>query len=290
LEDSHQKPRQADGGASIRVDVNLVLVAATVTDEMGRVVQGLGRENFKIFEDRTPQQIVSFSNEDIACSIGVVLDVSGSMNDKISKARLAIRALLDTANPQDEAFLITFADRPSLEIPFTSDVATIEDRAQFARSGGSTALIDAVYLALRHMRSARNSRKALLVISDGGDNNSRYSKGELRNFAMEADVQIHAVGIHDNPRASEEMNGTFLLEELTRITGGEHFIIRNIRELPDIAGKIGVALHEQYVIGYYPPADSRDGKWHRLQVKLALPKFLPPLQVYARSGYYALSR
>jgi Ca-activated chloride channel family protein len=286
LENVVRPPARQHAEHAIRVDVNLVLVPVTVTDRKGRVVNGLERDNFQVFDEAIAQQIVSFSNEDVPTSVGLVLDVSGSMAHKMSKARLAARAFLDTLNPADETFLMTFSDQPKMEVDFTSNPADIQNGFLFAKAGGSTALVDAVYLALRRMRSARNPRKALLVISDGGDNSSRYSEKELRRVAVEADVQIHAVGIHDSPGAPEEMNGPYLLDGLAKLTGGQHFLIRDASELTDVAAKIGVALHDQYVIGYYPPSNSLAEKWRKIRVTMAVPKGLPALQVYARSGYY----
>ena len=290
VENVVRQPARQRAEPAIRVNVNLVLVPVTVTDRAGRVINGLGRENFQVFDEAVPQQIVSFGNEDVPTSVGVVFDISGSMTHKMSKARLALRAFSDTTNPEDEAFLMTFANRPNMEVDFTSNVADIQRGLLFAKPGGSTALIDAIYLALGQMRSAHNPRKALLVISDGGDNNSRYSEKELRALAVETDVQIHAVGIHDSPGAREEMNGPFLLDGLAKLTGGQHFIIRDAGELTDVAAKIGVALHDQYVIGYYPPPDSLAEKWRKIRVKMVVPKGLPPLQVYARRGYYPPAR
>lgn len=272
---------------SIKVDVNLVLVPVTVTNRMGKVIHGLDRDNFRLFDDKVPQEIVYFSTEDVPCSVGLLFDSSGSMSDKIPESRLAAQAFLESANPEDEVFLMTFADRPSMKADFTSNFTAIQDPLLFANAKGSTALIDAVYLALERMRSAHNPRKALLVVSDGGDNHSRYSQRDLEAFAQESDVQIHAIGIHDNPRSTEEMNGTNLLEGLTTMSGGLHFIIRDINELSDVAGKIGEALHDQYILGYYPPANVTPGKWRKIKVKLVPPKGLPSLQVYARTGYYA---
>ncbi len=215
----------------IRVDVNLVLVPVTVTDPIGRVVSGLERENFKLYDDKAPQQIVSFSTEDVSYSVGLLFDASSSMHDKISEARLATQAFLDSANPDDEVFLMTFADRPTMRMDFTSDFSAVTNSLLSANAKGSTALIDAVYIALERMRSAHNPRKALLVVSDGGDNHSRYTRRDLERVAREADVQIHAIGIHDNPRFREEMYGTDLLEGLTKMSGGLHFIIRDVNEL-----------------------------------------------------------
>lgn len=179
LDSIRQKPSQEDPRHAIKVDVNLVLVPVTVTDDMGRIVSGLRRDNFNIYDDQQPQPIMSFTNEDAACSVGLVFDTSGSMRNKMDKARLAARAFWEASNPEDEAFLVTFSNRPELRAGFTRDFAKIQSALLFAAPKGTTALIDAVHLAMQHLKSAHNSRKALLVISDGGDNNSRYSKARF---------------------------------------------------------------------------------------------------------------
>lgn len=272
---------------AIKVDVNLVLVPVTVTDGMGRIVSGLRRDNFSIYDDKQQQPIMSFSSEDAPFSVGLVFDTSGSMSGKMDKARLAARAFWQAANPEDEAFLVTFSRRAELQVDFTRDFADIQSGLLFAAAKGPTALIDAVDLAMRHLKSAQNTRKALLVISDGGDNNSRFSKSELLRYAREADVQIYGIGIHDGSSSPEEMSGPLLLEELADATGGQHFMVRNENELPDIAARIGVALHDQYMIGYQPPGGAEPGKWRRIRVRLQAPKGVPTLRVYARTGYYA---
>ena len=270
---------------SIRVNVSLVLVPVTITDRMGRIVDSLERNNFRIFEDGVSQHITSFSKEDVPCSSGLLFDVSGSMIDKMAKAHEAARAFLQSANAEGEFFLITFSDRPSVEVELTSDLKAIQNRLLFVKHGGSTALVDAAYLGLDRMRFAHHTRKALLIVSDGGDNNSRYSEQELRKFAEEADVQIHGIGIHDNPRSQEEMNGSLLLDNLAKATGGLHLETRNINELPKMAAKIGIALRSQYVIGYYSSSGPNGGKWRRIRVALEAPRQFPGLQVYARGGY-----
>lgn len=286
MENVRKKPSEKPGLA-IKVEVNLVLVPVTVTDEMGRIVNGLQRDNFTVYDEKQSQPIVSFNSEDAPFSVGLVLDTSGSMRGKMETARLAAKAFWQSANSQDEVFLVTFSERPELQVDFTRDFAEIQNGLFFAVPKGPTALIDAVDLAMRRLKSGHNSRKALLVISDGGDNNSRYSKTELLRFVKEADVQIYGVGIHDSPGSREEMSGPLLLEELAGATGGQHFMVRNTNELPDIAARIGVALHEQYMIGYQPPQGAEPGKWRKIRVQLQVPKGLPGLRVYARTGYYA---
>lgn len=292
MENIRKKPStpSEEHSLAIKVEVNLVLVPVTVTDEMGRIVSGLQRDNFTVYDDKQSQPIISFNSEDAPFSVGLVFDTSASMRGKMEAARLAAKAFWQSANPEDEAFLVTFSDRAELQVDLTGDFAEIQNGLLFAAPKGKTALIDAVDLAMRRLKSAHNSRKALLVISDGGDNNSRYSKDEILRYAREADVQVYGIGIHNGAGSPEEMSGPLLLEELAGATGGQHFMVRSTNELPDIAARIGVALHEQYMIGYQPPSGTESGKWRRIRVQLQVPKGLPDLRVYARTGYYAPER
>jgi len=277
--------------ANIRVDTNLVLIPVTVTDPMNRFVTGLERENFKIFEDKKEQTISQFSSEDAPLSVGVIFDCSGSMGHKLEKSRLAVAQFFKTANPDDEFFLVQFHDSAELVQPFTRNLEEIQNRLTFTQSKGRTALLDAVYLGLHEMKKARNPRKALLIISDGGDNNSRYTEGEIRNLVKEADVQIYGIGIYEpiaaRGRTPEEANGQGLLTEICEQTGGRQYPVDNLNELPDIAAKIGVELRNQYVLGYSPLNRERDGKYRHVQVKLIQPRGMPPLRPFWRQGYYA---
>ncbi len=284
-----EKARQGD--RRMRVDVDLVLVNTTVTDPYNRLVTGLERENFRVFEDNLEQEVVHFSSEDVPISIGVILDLSGSMSNKVDKARLAALQFFKTANPQDEFFLVGFNDRAQLMARFTSSIEELQSRMMYAGAKGRTALLDAVYLGLSQMKGARNTKRALLIISDGGDNHSRYNERDIKNFVREADVQLYAVGIYDplgnRTRTPEELNGPTMLAEITEMTGGRAFPVENLNDLPDIAAKIGMELRNQYVLGYKPGNNDRDGKWRKIKVRLKPPKGLPPLNVYSRAGYYA---
>ncbi len=288
---SANQPKRSDRG--IRVDVELVLVNVTVTDPFNRLVTGLEQENFRVLEDNIEQEVVHFSSEDVPISIGVIFDMSGSMSDKVDKARLAAVQFFKTANPQDEFFLVSFNDRAELTSRFTSSVEELQTRLMYTVAHGRTALIDAIYLGLSQMRGARNAKRALLIISDGGDNHSRFNKGDIKNFVKESDVQLYAVGIYDpfsaRSRTSEELNGPSLLFELTEMTGGRTFPVENLNDLPDTAAKISMELRNQYVLGYRPSNHHRDAKWRKVKVKLRPPKGLPPLNVYAKTGYYAPS-
>src|SRR5438876_3846884 len=275
----------------IRVDTTVVLINVTVTDPLNRFVTGLEKEHFKVFEDKVEQQIAYFASEDAPLSIGLVFDTSGSMGNKLTKSRQAVSQFFKTANPEDEFFLVQFNDRPELVQDFTTNLEDIQNRLTFTQAKGRTALLDAVYMALHKMKKARNPRKALLIISDGGDNSSRYTESEIKNLVREADVQIYAIGIFEpmssRGRTAEEMNGPGLLSELSEQTGGRHFAVENLNELPDVAAKIGIELRNQYILGYTPTNRERDGKYRKVQVKLVQQKGLPPLRAFFRQGYYA---
>ena len=279
---------RARTGERIRVDVNLVLVPVTVTDPLNRLVTGLDKENFSLFENNASQRIKTFSCEDAPVSIGVIFDLSGSMSNKVIRARDSILQFLKTANPQDEFFVIGFNDRPELIEDFTSSVDDIEARLATVHAGHRTALLDAIYFGLNKMKQAKYERKALLVVSDGGDNRSRYTEGEVRSVVREADVQIYSIGIFD-PYAptTEERLGPILLNDISDETGGRLFRVDDVADMADIATKISAELRNEYVLGYKPDDAKRDGKWRKLKVKLMPPAGLPPLTVHARNGYYA---
>jgi|ERR1035438_2681627 VWFA-related protein len=280
--------------ANIRVDTTLVLIPVTVTDPMNRFVTGLEKENFKVFEDKKEQEISQFSSEDAPLSAGVIFDCSGSMGHKLEKSRLAVSEFFKTANPEDEFFLIQFNDTANLVQPFTQNLEEIQNRLTFTFSRGRTALLDAVFLGLHTMKRAKNPRKALLIISDGGDNNSRYTEAEIKNLVREADVQIYAIGIYEEgparSRSPEESAGPALLATIAEQTGGRQYEVDNLNELPDVAAKIGVELRNQYVLGYSPQNLDRDGKYRHVVVKVIPPRGLPLLRPFWRLGYYAPSQ
>jgi Ca-activated chloride channel family protein len=275
----------------IQVNVDLVLLSVTVTDPYDRIVTGLEPSNFQVFDDKVEQQIISFSTEDAPISVGMIFDSSGSMADKIGKSKEAVAQFFKTSNPQDEFLLINFSDKLKLVSGFTSKFDNLESGLLSAKAEGRTALLDAIYLGLDAMKRATTSRKALLIISDGGDNHSRYTEKDIKQAVKEADVQIYAVGIFEplasRDRTLEEANGPELLAELAQVSGGRMFSVEDPNELTDIVERISVELRDQYVVGYKPSNLVRDGRWRRVKVKLAPPKGAPPLQVYSRAGYYA---
>jgi Ca-activated chloride channel homolog len=270
----------------LRVDTTLVLIPVSVNDPLNRPVTGLEKENFRIYEDKVEQAIVSFSSEDEPIAVGLVFDTSGSMGDKLNRSRMAAREFFKFADPNDEYFLVEFDNSPRLEVPLTKDTGQIQEQLTFSRSRGSTALLDAIYLALHEMKKSKMNKKALLIISDGGDNHSRYTVTEVNNVVRESDVLIYSIGVFGGGNTPEEMTGPGLLSRISEQTGGRLFEA-NPNELPDIAKNIGIELRNRYVLGYSPKNATRDGKYHQVFVRMAPPRGLPPLKAHWRLGYYA---
>jgi len=286
--------------ASFRTKTQMVLVPVNVIDHYGKTIEGLRAEDFAVFDDQFPQQIASFTNEDAPCSVGLVLDISGSMRYALKTTKAIAQAFFKTANPDDEFLALTVSTLPDAAAGFTTDTEALQQSLQSTMSGGMTALLDTVYLGLSRMRKATRPHRAMLILSDGMDNESRYSKGELMRLALEADVQVYTILVDGLPGASArapfvpsmiakpgqqaaERQGPLTLEELSDKTGGLHFHVRNESEGTDAAVKAGRALRNQYVIGYQAPDSGLAGKWHRVRVKSNVPK----VHVYARNGYYA---
>ena len=273
-------------GANIRVDTTLILVPVSVNDPLNRPVSGLERENFRLFEDKVEQRIVQFAMDDEPVAVGLVFDTSGSMGDKLSRSRMAAKEFFHISNPEDEFFLVEFDNAPRLVVPLTADTGTIEGHLAFSRSHGSTALLDAIYLALHEMKRSKKNKKALLIISDGGDNHSRYSQKEVTDVVKESDVLIYSIGVFGGGGSPEEAGGPALLSKVSEQTGGRLFEA-NAVELPDIARKIGIELRNRYILGYSPQNQVRDGKYHRIEVKMMPPRGLPKLNAHWRLGYNA---
>ena len=277
--------------ADLHVDVPLVLIPVHVTNMLGTSVTDLKKGDFRLLEDNVEQTITHFSNEDAALSIGLLVDASGSMRNKMRKSMAAVRTFFQTANAQDEFFLIEFSDRAKLLAPFTQDLNEIRTRLGRVKPFGRTALLDAIQLALAEMKSARNSRKVILILSDGGDNRSRYTESEIKNRVRESDAQIYSMGIFDpddSPkRTPEERNGPRLLTELAEESGGRHFPVKNLDELPDICARISTEFRSQYVLGYSPANAARDDAYRRVKVLVLSPPGAQPLRVHHRLGYYS---
>jgi len=263
-------------------NVNPVTLHVTVTDDLGRLVNGLSPDALKIFEDKVPQKIISVTRDDAPLSIGIVFDTSASMDNALEQSRMAVAGFFKTADPEDETFLIEFSDRPKVVTPMTRDFKEIENSLMNAEPAGRTALLDGIYLALDTLKTAHNSRKALLVISDGRDNSSLYKATEVANLIKEAGVPVYTIGV----MAPGEIGGAALLSYLSEPTGGRSFIAPNRGELRDIAAKIGIELRSQYVVAYSPTNPVHDGKYRKIEVRVVPEQGLHGLHAYSRSGYF----
>jgi Ca-activated chloride channel homolog len=303
LDDIHIAPRSVTAGLSaganglaaglhvIKRDTNLVLVPVSVVDSMERIVVGLRPDNFRVFEGNKAQAIRHFSSEDAPVSVGIILDASGSMRNKMEIVREAVHQFCSAANVDDEFFMITFADTPRMAGDFSKEPAQIEEQLLYTHAAGRTALLDAIYMGLHKMKEAQYPRKALLIISDGGDNHSRYSERDIQAAVKESEVVVYSIGTFDrNMPTTEERLGPGLLSSIAEPTGGRAFTITNPMELPEVALLVGAELRTQYVLGYRPEDMPHDGKWHKIRVKLKAPRHLGYLNVHAKSGYYAATR
>jgi len=275
-----------------RIDVktDLITLTLTVTDLYGRYVSGLTKEAFTIQDDGKEQEITFFSDSDAPASVGILFDVSGSMSgDKIAKARNALSRFINTSHPSDEYFLIAFNRRAQVLLDRTRDGDAVVQKLTLVEPKNNTALYDAVYLGLERVSRGTHQKKALLIISDGQDNASRYNFGEVKRLMKESDIVTYAVGILGGSDSSSQLGmlGQSFLDELTSVTGGRSFYPSNDAELDEIFERIAIELRHQYSIGYTPPNFKPDGKWHKVKVKVNRPRGISRLTVRSREGYYA---
>jgi Ca-activated chloride channel family protein len=269
----------------------LVLIPVSVTDAQNRFVLGLQKEDFQLFEDGVQQEVADFSSEDAPLSVGLVFDESGSMDYKLHTSRDATLQFLKFMNRDDEAFLVEFSDTAKISVGFTARTAEIQSALSSAQPGGLTAMLDGINVGLHEMKKAKNPRKAIVIISDGGDNHSHYTAAEIESLVREADVQIYAMGVFD-PVFSlgltpEEISGPRLLSEIATQTGGRAFAAAVPSDLPAVTARIAVELRNQYVLAYYSKNRARDGKYRRVEVKISQPPGVSPIKGHWRLGYYA---
>jgi Ca-activated chloride channel family protein len=290
-QDAATSAQPVEPGATLRVDTTLVEIPVAVTDSSNRFALGLQKEDFHIFEDGVEQKVVHFSGEDVPISVGLVFDESGSMDYKLRNSQAAVAQFLKTLNADDEAFLVEFSDNANLSVGFTADIGKIQDALKRSTPGGLTAMLDAIHLTLREMKNAKNSRKAIVIISDGGDNHSQYTSKQIESLVREADIQIYAMGVFEPnlpyAQTPEEVSGPTLLSEIATQTGGRAFSASLTSDLPSVAARIAVELRNQYVLGYYPKNDAKDGQYRKVEVKLTQPRGVSALKPHWRLGYYA---
>lgn len=289
-----QNPAPNNNGRDEQIIVNtdLVSLTATVTDPYGRYVTGLNKNSFTVLDDKVPQEITFFSDDDAPVSVGVVFDVSGSMGgDKIQHARDALKKFIETSDERDEYFLIGFNSRAQLLLDRTRDGDAVLDKLTFVQTKGQTALYDACYLGVEKVGRGVHQKHAVLLLSDGQDNSSRYTFNELRRLLKESDVTIYSIGILGGNDAGSTfgVEGQAILTELSAVSGGKAFFPNTSAEMDDVFARIAIELRHQYSIGYKPTNFTGDGKFHRLKIKVTPPRGLPRLSVRSKDGYYALT-
>ncbi|HKV37861.1 MAG TPA: VWA domain-containing protein [Blastocatellia bacterium] len=280
------------GDQDIRINSDLVSITVTVTDSYGRFVTGLSKDNFEVYDDKVKQPISHFSDEDAPVSLGIVYDVSGSMKERIQRSMKALKRFVETSHDDDDFFLLAFNNRANLVQDFTVSADKVLGHLMFVQPKGSTALYDAAYLAVEKIKQGLHPKKALLIISDGQDNNSRYTYNELRKRVKESDVQIYAIGITDPASDSLAGFGRSVLEEIARMTGGRAFFPNayNEPELVEICTRIALELRHQYAIGFYPTDLGSSAKWHKVQIKVKPPRGLGRLSVDYKDGYQSFPK
>jgi len=278
-------PRQTEpvrraSSSNLRFDVNMVLVPVSVTDALDRPFNTLSRDSFRVLEDGIEQQIVSFSQEEAPVSLGLLFDTSGSMKNRLDASVEAMKLLFQTTMPGDEYFVVQFADTAHLLGGFTSNPDEIHGRLGLVEARGWTALLDAIALGTHQMKSAKNQRRVLLILSDGADNNSRFSESEIRSMVLEGDLRVYGIGLYHRPK---------LLQQLAQETGGKVLIAQSLSELPDVVDRLSREVRSQYMLGYSSSNPHTDGKYRKVKVELVPPPGAPPLRASWRRGYYSPS-
>ena len=283
---------ELDDKTGIITNTDLITLTVTVTDTYGRYVSGLSKSAFSVFDDKQQQEITYFSDDDSPVSVGVIFDVSGSMSgDKVKRARDALSKFIQTSHDSDEYFLIAFNSRAQLLLDKTRDGDSVLNKLTFVETKSQTALYDACYLGVEKVQRGSHPKRALLLISDGQDNDSRYTFNELRKLLKESDVVLYAIGILSGSDAGSSlgMEGQGVLDELSGVSGGKAFFPHSAAEMDDIFEQIALELRHQYSIGYKPETFTNDGKWHKIKVQLHAPRGLPRLFPRYKDGYYAIA-
>jgi Ca-activated chloride channel family protein len=263
---------------TFKLRVHRVLVPVTVTNDDGRKVEGLRKEDFRIYQDGVQQTISEVFVDESPVAVGIVLDASNSMRDRIDASRKALGTFLRLSLPNDEFSLITVRDRPELVHFFTTNVDEIEHELSTVPTMGWTALYDGMYLGIHHAMKAGADNRVLLVLSDGGDNNSRYTESEIRNLVRESDVRIYSITIAGRSPS---------IEKLALASGGSAVQVHKLDELPAVVSSLSALIHGEYVIGFSPEASTPDGKYHVTKVEVVQPPDGKRYHASWRHGYFA---
>lgn len=289
-----KQPTRKSEGYTFGVNVDLVMMYTSVFDGKGNILRGLEKEDFNVYEDGVRQEIVSFSRDDLPISMGIILDLSGTMAPRIEQVNKAARAFIEASNPQDEVFLVGFNDEVELLQEFTSDIDEITDALENAIVMGGTALYDAIYLGVEEAHEGKNTKKTIVVLTDGEDRDSVYSLNELIALVQETDVQIFCIFLDDFPEKgfwgsfskSKQEKRFDILERISKESGSKAYHPDKTTDIHSIVSDIAHELRNQYSIGYISSNHARDGSWRRVVIRLDLGITSDPRLQYRR-GYYA---
>jgi Ca-activated chloride channel homolog len=276
----------------LSVNVQLVQLPVSVLDKNGFPVLGIERESFSVYEDKIQQEISLFKQEDVPLSVGLVVDVSGSMRDKVNSLNTAAMTFVHESNAEDETAIVSFGDDANLEQDFTRDTRKLSRALSHIPSSGYTALYDAVFLAATHLgKSGTRDKKVLLIISDGEDNHSKYKREEVLEAIRESKIILYSIGLLSPDSGSGDNymadGGKRTLKQLAEVTGGAAFFPKGTREVEQACKRIARELRSQYTVGYRPTNDKLDGTWRRTMVRVNPPKSGPKIKVRTKQGYYA---
>ena len=275
--------------SEFQVSAGLVLVPVTVTDHRGAYVGGLDKDSFTVLDDRRPQPITAFFFEDSPCSVGLVVDASGSVKERLDWEKEAVHSFLELANPEDDFFVATVSTAPTVLGRPTADLREIEDQVRAVKAGGWTALYDTIHVAAERLKTSRQTCRALVVLSDGIDNHSRLTRYELMQYLMESDIQVYVLGVESTKAGAKAIEladsrrGAAFLDDLALNTGGVSVAALESQSPGGAAHRISTALRNRYVIGFLAPDGDSSDKWHTIRVKIDRSR----LNVYARAGYKA---
>jgi Ca-activated chloride channel family protein len=282
-------PGQKQEGYSIRRTVNLVVLHTSVLDDRGRFVDGLKEENFRVLEDKVQQKLSVFKREDIPVSMGLIIDNSGSMRDKRPRVNEAAITLVQTSNPEDEAFVVNFNDDFYLDLDkdFTNSIPDLKEALERIDSRGSTALYDALIGSLDHLKKGTKDKKVLLVVTDGEDNASRNSLEKTVHEIQQTDVVIYTIGLLGQESKKTAKRARKALKEIAEASGGLAFFPENVADVHSICEDVAHDIRNQYTLAYYPSNTKRDGTFRAVQVEVIPPRGHGKLSARTRNGYYA---
>jgi len=284
-----QSANAARQGASIKVDVSLVVLHTTVLDDRQRFADGLKNDNFRIFEDKVEQKLSVFKREDVPVSMGLVIDNSGSMRDKRARVNEAAITLVQASNPSDEAFVVNFNDDFYLDLDkdFTNSVSDLKEALERIDSRGSTALYDAIIGSLDHLKKASRDKHVLLIVTDGEDNTSHNTLEKTVREIQKTDTVIYTIGLLSQESKKSAKHAKKALEDIAKASGGVAYFPENVEDVHTICEQVAHDIRNQYTLAYYPTNTKKDGTFRAVTVEVIPPRGRGKLVPRTRNGYYA---